>query len=82
MCGISLIRRHEAGPCGADGKHLRMRLGQNNSVLDAIGFGFGAHWHPGVFNNHNIDVAFTLKEDNFRNRRSVKLHLSDLRIND
>lgn len=66
-------------PCGAEGKHLRMRLGQNNVSLDAIGFGFGSHWSVQSFNGTNIDIVFTIKEDNFRNRRSIKLHLTDLR---
>jgi len=69
----------EGMPCGVDGKHLRMRLGQKNTILDAIGFGFGARLGGRSINGDSIDIVYSIKEDNFRNKRSAKLHLIDIR---
>jgi single-stranded-DNA-specific exonuclease len=70
----------ETRPCGADGRHLLMRLGQNNAIADAIGFNLAHRFNPAEFHGAAIDAAFNLKEDNFRGKRSVKLNLMDIRL--
>ena len=69
----------EVRACGADGKHLLMRLGRGRAISDAIGFNLCSRWKPSDFHGAAVDVAFTLKEDNFRGRRSVKLNLLDIK---
>ena len=74
--GVTVL---ETRPCGAEGNHLLMRLGQGHAVCGAIGFRFLDHWAERSLYGNSLDVAFTLKEDNFRNQRNVKLNLIDLR---
>jgi single-stranded-DNA-specific exonuclease len=69
----------EVRACGVDGKHLLMRLGQGSSIAEAIGFNLTRRWSPSDFHGMAIDAAFTLKEDNFRNKRTVKLNLIDIK---
>ena len=69
----------EARAVGADGAHLQLKLGRGSAMLDAIAFRFAAHWPDAHLNGACIDAAFSLKEDNFRNRRTVKLNILDVR---
>jgi single-stranded-DNA-specific exonuclease len=74
--GVNVLEAH---PCGADRKHLKMRVGQAGTVMDAIGFGLAHVWNLAELRGGTIDISYTLKEDNFRSRRSVALQVCDLR---
>lgn len=74
--GLTVI---EARTCGADGKHLMLRLGENHSIASAIGFNLTDRFRPDTFAGGSVDAAFTLREDNFRGKRSVKLQLLDMK---
>jgi single-stranded-DNA-specific exonuclease len=69
----------EARPCGAGGKHTQLKLGQGTTVLDAISFNGADKWKAETLRHENIDIAFTIKEDNYQNRKTVKLNIIDLR---
>ena len=61
---------------GGEGKHLKLSLSRNGRHIDAIGFGMGeqAHDMPG-----SIDAAYHLEMNEFNGRRSLQLHLLDIR---
>jgi single-stranded-DNA-specific exonuclease len=68
----------DARPCGADGKHLLLRVAGDQAIVNAIGFNFFKHRSPNAIPTGHIDVAFTLKEDCYHNVRSVKMNILDL----
>ncbi|MEW6203118.1 MAG: DHHA1 domain-containing protein, partial [bacterium] len=72
----------EVCTCGADGKHLRMKVKQGRAMLDVIGFGLSHAWKLDELRGQTVDISYTLKEDNFRNRRAVALQLRDIRSAD
>ncbi|MDI6774786.1 MAG: single-stranded-DNA-specific exonuclease RecJ [Verrucomicrobiota bacterium] len=71
------LRRVEAvgAPRVVGGQHLRMTLGANGILKDAIGFGLaGRPCPPGP-----LDVVFHLQEDSFGGRKRVQLKLKNFR---
>jgi single-stranded-DNA-specific exonuclease len=68
-----------ASRVGADGQHLRLRLGQDGASLDAIGFRMapthGSLARPGA----TADVAAHLQEDSWRGRTRIQARLVDIR---
>lgn len=59
--------------------HLRVRLRQNGSVFDAIGFNMHEYQPMIRESRGGIDVAFMIEENNWNNRRHLQLHLKDIR---
>jgi len=53
-------------------------VGQAGTVMDAIGFGLAHVWNLAELRGGTVDISYTLKEDNFRSRRSVALQVCDL----
>lgn len=87
-CGVGNPRPHfaargvtviEGRPCGADGKHLRLKFGQHSVVMDAIGFNLASRWKMDQLRDEQIDLVFSIMEDNYQNRRSVKMNVLDLK---
>jgi len=56
-------------------RHLKLRLGQGEQVLDAIGFGLGSH-HP--LKGTSIDLLFTPEINRWQGTESVQLKIVDL----
>ncbi|MFH1538535.1 MAG: single-stranded-DNA-specific exonuclease RecJ [bacterium] len=74
--GVTVL---ETRQCGGGGKHLKMNVGQGSVMMDAIGFGLGERWPVSELAGEAVDVAFVLREDYFRGRRSVALQIRDIR---
>jgi len=64
---------------GADARHLKLVLRQNDKTFDAIAFGLG-YLYPKLTLNKTIDVAYTLEENIWNNRRSLQLKIKDIRL--
>lgn len=62
------------------GKHLKIKVKQNNTVLEAIGFGLAGYYEPLLKNPHNISAVFYPQINNFKNNSSLQLILKDLRV--
>lgn len=69
-----------AGPGRVVGKdHLKLRLRQHGTVLEAIGFGLARRIPPGSLGRVPLDVVFQLHENEYRGVRSLQARLKDLR---
>ena len=65
---------------GADGAVLKLKLGQGNTVQDAVGFGMCKYFNPEKLSNELLDIVFDIQQDNFGGRSGVSLKLKDLRL--
>ncbi len=75
LCGIAVL---SASKMGADGKHLRLVLGDSARSINAVGFGMGEY--ADYLNSGNlVDVAFSLDINDFRGTKSVQLMLKDIK---
>lgn len=61
---------------GRDDKHLKLSVEKDGERMDAIGFGLGA-WAANM--PSHIDAAYHLEMNEFNGRRSLQLHLLDIR---
>ena len=76
---------------GKDGKHLKLSLvqadkgqiynqiGRNDHIVDAIGFGMGDLYDK-MLSNQIVDLAYTLNENIWNNRKILQLKLIDVKI--
>ncbi len=64
---------------GSSGRHLAVRLRQNDAAMRAIAFGREDWAEPLAAANGPLDVAFRPVVNEFRGLRSVELHLVDWR---
>ena len=60
------------------GKHLKMRLSRNGTLLDAIFFSATA-MGAGIAPGDTVEVAFTPEINEFRGMRTVQLNVTDIR---
>ena len=58
-------------------KHLKLRVGQAARSLDAIGWGWAARV-PILSAGQQVDLAFTLEQNNYQDRVSLQLVVRDL----
>ncbi len=58
--------------------HLKLRLGNGGAGLDAIGFGLAGRIPPDRVGDR-ADLAFQLRENEYRGRRTLQARLLDLR---
>jgi single-stranded-DNA-specific exonuclease len=64
---------------GKDGKHLKMKVSQNNSQrFDAIAFGMAPEWGS-LDIGTQIDIAFTVDENEWNGRKSLQLKVRDIK---
>jgi len=77
---IFMIRRArilETRTVGKEDKHLKLRVARaGQPALDAIGFNLG-HWISRL--GEEVDLAFTLEINEWKERRNVQLRLEDVR---
>jgi single-stranded-DNA-specific exonuclease len=58
-----------------NGEHLRMKLKQNGSLWDAVGFGMG----DCIKNiTSPTDIVFNLELDNWNGRETLRLNIQDM----
>ncbi len=72
-CGVQLLAR----PRILQDKHLKMRVGQAVRSLDAIGWGWASR-APALEAGQQVDLAFTLEENNYQDVSSLQLVVKDL----
>jgi len=60
--------------------HLKLRLTDGNGTLDAIGFGLARRIPPGSLDGSPVDVAFQLRENEYRGHRTLQARILDLKV--
>ena len=63
----------------SEGKHLKLKLSQDNYVVDAIGFNMGELAHKYQIGD-KIDVVGALEVNSFNGNEQIQINLKDLRI--
>ena len=66
----------DARQVGKDGSHLKLRLGNHSSDIDAIGFRFGDRLNQ--LTNY-VDVAYHLEINEWKGKTSLQMRLVDLK---
>jgi single-stranded-DNA-specific exonuclease len=74
-CGVRLV----ATPRILKDKHLKLRVCQAARTLDVIGWGW-AQRAPALAAGQQVDIAFTLEENNYQDTSSLQLVIKDLLI--
>lgn len=64
---------------GADGRHLKLKLGRGDRVLDAIGFRMGERYSRLVSCSGQVDAVYALEVNRWNGRQAAELNLRDLR---
>ena len=75
LCNIPVLT---ASKIGVDGKHLKLSLGSQKNLINAVGFGMG-EYADYLKSGDFIDVAFNLDINDFRGTKSVQLILKDIK---
>lgn len=65
---------------GADGKHLKLRLQNNNQQFSAIGFGMG-HLHDKLSSNKPVNISYHLTRNTWNGKTNLELQLKSLQPN-
>jgi single-stranded-DNA-specific exonuclease len=73
--GVDIL---DARAVGREGKHLKLKLGKNDKVFDAIAFGFG-DCYPKLLSCEKVDVAYRIEENIWNGRRSLQLNIQDIK---
>lgn len=74
--GVTVV---DARAVGKTGTHLKLRLQENEKVLDAIAFGFG-HLSPKLAPGSLIDIAYNLEENEWNETVNLQLKAKDIKI--
>lgn len=62
---------------GADGKHLKMRIGN----IDAVAFGMGK-LYPKITSDTPVDIAYTIDMNVWNGNRNLQLKIKDIQFHD
>ncbi|HYH03204.1 MAG TPA: single-stranded-DNA-specific exonuclease RecJ [Bacillota bacterium] len=63
---------------GENGKHLKVKVKHENIIREGIGFNLG-FLYPELASTSEVDLAFSLEENNWNGSSSVQLNLKDVR---
>lgn len=69
----------EAWMVGKDASHLKLRLGKNPKVFEAIAFGFGKRGIE-VKKDDEVDVVYSPEENIWNGRRNLQLKVRDIKV--
>lgn len=61
------------------GSHLKLRLGQDRTEMEAIGFNLGDRLEPESLGAGPLDVAFQLHENEYRGARTLQARVKEIR---
>jgi single-stranded-DNA-specific exonuclease len=64
---------------GENGKHLKLRVAHQDAVREGIGFNLG-FIQPELASTSEVDLAFSLEENNWNGNAQVQLNLKDVVI--
>lgn len=70
--GVTVVDCRTMGP---NGEHLRLKVKQNDSVWDAVGFGLGEYINQ---INTPLDIVYNLELDKWNGREALRLNILDL----
>ncbi len=73
VCGMRLV----AEPRVLRDKHLKLRVGHGGRIMDAVGWGWAARM-PALVVGQNVDLAFTLEQNNYQDMASLQLVVKDI----
>ena len=59
--------------------HLKFKVKQGRTVLDAIGFGMAEQLEL-LYADKPIEMAYILSENEWQGRKSIQLELKDIRL--
>lgn len=62
----------------SEGKHLKVKLGQDSYMIDAIGFGVG-EWAENYLIGDKVDIVGSLEVNSFNGNEQVQLVIKDMR---
>ena len=74
--GVSVLGMRAVG---AEGKHLKLKLGRDDRVFDAIAFNFGDYYKR-LLSKEYVDIAYNIEENRWRNRRNLEINIRDIRF--
>jgi single-stranded-DNA-specific exonuclease len=76
--GVSIV---ELRTVGADGAHLKMKVGDGGTIFDAIGFKFGPMAER-LSRGDKLDIAYTFEENEWNGERKYQLNIKDIKYAD
>jgi single-stranded-DNA-specific exonuclease len=76
--GVSIV---ELRTVGAEGAHLKMKVGDGGTVFDAIGFKFGS-MADRLSRGDKLDLAYTFEENEWNGERKYQLNIKDIKYAD
>ncbi len=59
--------------------HLKFRVKQDGSMFDCIGFNMGEHLHRIGIPRKNVEIAYSLEENNWGGKKRLELRLKAIR---
>ncbi len=76
--GVSIV---ELRTVGAEGAHLKMKVGDGGTIFDAIGFKFGPMAER-LTRGDKLDIAYTFEENEWNGERKYQLNIKDIKYAD
>ncbi len=61
-------------------RHIRLKVRQNNTVLDAVGFNLGHLYNKIGVGNDLLDMVYQIDENTWQGRTNIQLKIKDLKI--
>ncbi len=77
ILGCKALRLVEYRNVGENGKHLKLKVSHENVIRDGIGFNLG-NLQQELASTKEVDVAFSLEENNWNGSVQVQLNLKDV----
>ncbi|MCD5401448.1 single-stranded-DNA-specific exonuclease RecJ, partial [candidate division NPL-UPA2 bacterium] len=69
-------------PCLVKNNHLKLRVTEGGAVREAIGFKMGDKLSKLTGEAAGVDLAYSLKVNEWRGTKTIQLHLKDIRISE
>lgn len=77
VLGCKSLQLVEHRSVGENGKHLKLKVSHKNIIREGIGFNLGS-LHQELASTKEVDLAFSLEENNWNGSIQVQLNLKDI----
>lgn len=77
VLGCKSLELVEHRSVGENGKHLKLKVSHENIIREGIGFNLGS-LHQELASTKEVDLAFSLEENNWNGSIQVQLNLKDI----
>ncbi|NLY74152.1 MAG: single-stranded-DNA-specific exonuclease RecJ [Firmicutes bacterium] len=77
ILGCRALKLVEYRNVGENGKHLKLKVSHRDVILEGIGFNLG-DLHRELASTSEVDLAFSLEENNWNGSVNVQLNLKDI----